>query len=83
LPEAKPEFTIQKTAEGYRISITTERLLKNLHLEVDGYDGKFNDNYFDVLPGELLEVNFITDQTIPDFKNKLTYRTLNEINHKL
>ncbi len=42
----------------FAIGLSSAVLVKNLYLSLDGSDGFFSDNYFDVLPGETKIVNY-------------------------
>ena len=44
--------------DGIALALTSASLVKNLYLTVDGHDGQFSDNYFDILPGETVTVTF-------------------------
>ncbi len=43
---------------GITLALTSASLVKNLYLAVDGHDGSFSDNYFDILPGDTVTVTF-------------------------
>ena len=48
---------VTRTDGGYRVTLTSEYLARNVFLSCD-IDGFFTDNYFDVLPGETVRVDF-------------------------
>lgn len=80
LPAADPEIQVEKTDGGYRIFISSKSLIKNLCLEFPGVDGHFDRNFFDVLPGEKVEVVFTTMSAIPEANQIPSFRCLNRIN---
>jgi beta-mannosidase len=50
---------ILPTPEGFLIRLKSNLLGKNVYLETpNGQEGHFSDNYFDLLPGETVEVRF-------------------------
>jgi beta-mannosidase len=70
-----PKPTVSKFVEtvdgGYAISLKTDLLAKNVCLQIDGLQGFFSDNYFDLIPGERPVVYFYAQEQIQDFENKL------------
>lgn len=61
LPIAVIAKQVKETATGYKITLTCDKLVKNLYLS-STVKGDFSDNYFDMLPGESVEVQFITSK---------------------
>ena len=51
LPDCDIRFEISREKEQYRIVVATDKLAKNIFLNVLGSEGQFSDNYFDLLPG--------------------------------
>ncbi len=80
LPAVDPEIQVEKIEGGYRIIISSKHLTKNLSLEYPGVDGYFDQNFFDVLPGEKIETVFETKSVIADQNLKPVFRCLNMIN---
>lgn len=60
LPEADLNLSVSKVKDGFIINLTSEVLQKNVFL-FSAKDGRFSDNYFDVLPGEVKSVFFKTN----------------------
>lgn len=73
----KPEITrkIVRNAKGYAVTLTTNKLAKNVYLFSE-MDGRFSDNYFDLLPGEPVTVTFTSEKDINDFESKLAITSL-------
>jgi len=57
--------------EGYRIILIAKSLAKNVYLSFDNYTGFFTDNYFDLLPGKEVTVEFLTKDGIGDPEGEL------------
>jgi beta-mannosidase len=68
----QPNITkkITKTTDGYKIKLATDKLVKNLYMSIDE-DGFFSDNFFDMLPGEELTINFKSKQKVDNLEQKL------------
>ncbi len=58
LPEAKFTHKITKKNQAFEITIKAQSFIKNLYLKT-GENGKFTDNFFDMLPGEEVTIQFI------------------------
>lgn len=77
LPVPNIQKEIFKVDTGYQITLKTDRLAKNVFLSIDA-DGYFNDNYFDLLPGEELQLFFSTTKFIDSFEKELKVISLVE-----
>jgi beta-mannosidase len=68
----KPHISkaISATDQGYLITLSADKLVKDLYLSTDE-KGQFSDNYFDLLPGKKVTVNFNTKEKIENFESKL------------
>jgi beta-mannosidase len=67
--------TISKIPDGYRITLTSNKLAKNVYL-VSGQKGSFSGNFFDLLPGETRSVTFSTKDRNNTFEGSLKIMTL-------
>lgn len=76
-PEIKAQ--VWSVDEGYEIQLSSDILSKNVFLSLNSVEGFFTDNYFDLLPGEIKTVRFITKNTEVDIKNELKIKTLNDL----
>jgi len=78
LQVVKPEVTWQvaRSGEGFDITIKTNKLAKNVYLQIADEEGFFSDNYFDILPGESVTINLKTNISEEKLKQVLTLRTL-------
>jgi beta-mannosidase len=73
-PEVKWEIT--KTGRGFDITVSTDKLAKNVYLQIGDEEGFFSDNYFDLLPGETVTINLKTTISEEKLNEVLTLRTL-------
>jgi beta-mannosidase len=46
------------------VRLEAARLAKDVYLSAPGLKGRFDDNFFDIIPGRTFEVTFITDQPV-------------------
>jgi len=67
-----------RVKDGYKITLTSDVFAKAVYLSTGGADGFFTDNYFDLLPGRKIEVEFHPHtQIAPDaFRQRLKVRSL-------
>jgi beta-mannosidase len=73
----KPEIkmSISKKKDVYEIELTSDKLAKDIYLSTDA-DGFFNDNYFDLLPGESKKIEFRSGEIIDNLKDTIKIMTL-------
>jgi len=74
----KPSINIDvvRVDSGYELKLSTDKLAKNLFLSTDVVDGSFSDNYFDLLPGDIKTIYYLSDNAIQDFQQKIKILTL-------
>lgn len=78
LPKAKISLAAAPAEGGYALTLSSERLAKNVLLSTDA-DGFFSDNYFDLLPGETKQVFFKTAQKWDDMAGAFRVKSLGEV----
>jgi beta-mannosidase len=61
LPVPTIEKEVTARPNGYNIHISCDKLVKNLYLS-SSQEGNFSNNYFDMLPGESVDIQFITSK---------------------
>lgn len=77
LPRAKPRITYTRVENGYDITVSSAVFMKDFTLIADA-KGFFNDNYFDVMPGEEKTIHFETvEEIVPE--EVISYKVLNNI----
>ena len=76
LPDPKIIMSDLKIDEGYRIKLNSNKLAKNVFLNIEKITGFFSDNYFDLLPGEEVAVDFFCKEELDDFNNNLKIKTV-------
>ncbi len=63
--------TVETVDNGFSITLSCESSAKNVYLSAAGTGGFFTDNYFDLVPGTGVTVQFVTDKKIDGFAEKL------------
>ena len=69
---------VEKMEEGFIFQLKTDFLVKDVCLKAN-LKGRFSDNYFDILPGEMKKVLFIPEGTPGGEQVELNWITLNDI----
>lgn len=76
LTEPVVTFTTEKTPGGYDIVLTTDKLARNVYLQIGDEEGFFSDNYFDMLPSSTVKISLKSAMNPEKLKEVLTVRTL-------
>jgi beta-mannosidase len=58
LPDPEIEIEWTPAEGGARIAVRSSKFAKDVYLSIPGVDGRFSDNFFDLLPGEAKAVDF-------------------------
>ena len=78
----RPEISTQVVATrgGFKLTLSSDKLARAVYLSAPGYRGSFRDNYFDLIPGRPVEVDFHTTEPIKlsEFRDRLKIRTLQD-----
>jgi len=67
---------IAATADGFRLTLNSSKLAKNVWLRLNEGDGFFEDNYFDLLAGIPVVLQCKTTMTEAEFRQNLVVRSL-------
>jgi beta-mannosidase len=78
LPQPQISAAAVRTGTGFRITLSANKLARAVYLSAPNYDGFFVDNYFDLIPGRKVEVEFRKPGSLDlaDFQKRLTVRSL-------
>ena len=73
LPRAQIRMAAIRTQTGFRIILSSDKLARAVYLSAPNYAGSFVDNYFDLVPGRKVEVEFHTRAplNLAQFKQRL------------
>ena len=77
---AKPTITSEVTPRrgGFSVTLSTDKFAKAVYLSVAEHDGFSSDNYFNLVPGKAIMVDFHTrvPLTLQQFRERLQIRSL-------
>src|SRR6185503_3496466 len=73
LPRPKIKTDIVPVRGGFNVSLSADKFARAVYLSASGSVGYFTDNYFDLIPGEKIEVEFRRGPgiTLNDFRKQL------------
>lgn len=77
LPKPSVTKTVTLSDQGYTITLSSDKLVKNLYLDTD-VKGILSDNYFDMLPGEKVSVVFRTKEKADNISDKIKIFSLTD-----
>ncbi len=63
-------------ADGWRVSLTADRLAYGVRLSVEGAGARFSDNFFHLLPGDTVTVRVTPEAPVPGLPTRLRVRSL-------
>jgi beta-mannosidase len=69
---------VTPTHGGFNVKLTTDKFAKAVYLSVPEHDGFFSDNYFNLVPGREISVEFRSRKpvTMQEFKERLQIRSV-------
>ena len=78
LPTPQIQTDIMTTRNGFKVTLLSRTFARAVYLSLPNYEGFFEDNYFDLMPGQKVEIDFGTQAAIrlADFRANLKIRTL-------
>ena len=78
LPQPQISSAAVRTQTGIRITLSSDKLARAVYLSAPNYPGFFVDNYFDLIPGRKVEVEFRArgPVNLADFQKRLMIRSL-------
>src|SRR6266550_3927827 len=75
-----PQISVEgvPTRTGFRITLSSDKLARAVYLSARNYPGFFVDNYFDLIPGSTVQVEFRTPGPVnlASFQRQLVIRSL-------
>jgi beta-mannosidase len=78
LPRPRIGSEVVRTPAGFRITLSSDKLARDVYLSAPNDTGFFVDNYFDLIPGRKVEVEFRARGLVrlADFRKHLKIRSL-------
>ena len=69
---------ITKTEKGLSIELSSDRLAKDVYLSSENSEGFFSDNYFDLIPGKKVTINYTSEVLQTDLEKDLQVISLTD-----
>jgi beta-mannosidase len=78
VPRPQIKTDVVPVRGGFRVTLSADKFARAVYLSAPGSVGSFTDNYFDLIPGEKMEVEFRRGRgiTLNDFRSGLKVRTM-------
>jgi beta-mannosidase len=57
LPQPEIKTNIEAAGDGYRVTLQSSQLARDVYISFADLDAKFSDNYIDLLPGETAQID--------------------------
>ena len=76
LPDPELDVMVEKTGNGYNVTVSAKKFARAVWLTIDGTGHHFSDNYFDLLPGASRTVSVATDLDKEEFIKQLRVKHL-------
>jgi beta-mannosidase len=78
LPIPRIVTEVIPTKYGFKVSLSADEFARAVYLNVPDGDGVFSDNYFDLLPGRKMEVEYRTNRRMQpeQFRNQIKIRSM-------
>ncbi len=78
MPKPQIEANAAPERGGFKITLSADTFARTVYLSAPDYAGFFADNYFDLIPGRKVEVEFRTAKAIAlsDFRKQLKVRSM-------
>ncbi|MDQ5835413.1 MAG: glycoside hydrolase family 2 protein [Acidobacteriota bacterium] len=78
LPSPRVTTDVARTRGGFTVTLKSDRVARAVYLSAEGLDGAFSDNYFDLIPGKEVKVEFRARRppAPAEFRARLKARTL-------
>ena len=78
LPRPQIVADVMRVPGGFRLTLSADKFARAVYLSTPNYTGSFTDNYFDLIPGRKMEVEYRTGAAISlnDFRSQLKIRSM-------
>ncbi|HSP63768.1 MAG TPA: glycoside hydrolase family 2 protein, partial [Pyrinomonadaceae bacterium] len=78
VPQPQISVDAVRTRPGFKVTLSSDKLARAVYLSVPNHAGFFADNYFDLVPGKKVAVEFRTNaaMVLSEFRRQLRIRSL-------
>lgn len=77
--KVSPEVTYAEHNGKVSITLSSDKLIRGVHIYTDSADVEFSDNYFDLIPGIERSIEVSSDYPIAELKERLKIKSVNMI----
>jgi len=78
-PKATLQTSVKPIKDGFEVSLTSNNFARAVFMSIDGIDNFFENNYFDILPGETITTKVLTGLSEDDFISQLKIKSLSDM----
>lgn len=82
LPPAQIKMHLMPKNDRIQISLTADVFVKDLQLSCDDENGRFSNNYFDILAGKTVSIDFYPSAGVDAESLRFHMKCLNDISHQ-
>ena len=76
LPQPEIKASIESSGEGYRVTVLSSQLARDVYLSFGDLDAKFSDNYIDLLPGETAQIEIKSKAPLDQLRQAMKVTSL-------
>ena len=70
-PDVEIKHSIKQIANGFEVTLHSDKFARAVMMSIDGIENFFDNNYFDILPGQELKVNVRASLSLNKFQKQL------------
>src|SRR4030095_4980361 len=78
LPEPSISSEVTPARNGFRVTVTSDKFADAVYLSINDGEGSFSDNYFDMIPGKSIVVEYYpaAPLLLTEFRERLSIRSM-------
>lgn len=78
LPQPRITYDVAPARDGFQLTIKSDKFAKAVYLSLGDHDGSWSDNYFDLVPGKPIVVQYHARAplTLGELRRRLTIRSM-------
>jgi beta-mannosidase len=71
LPQPEIKTSIEGSGAGYRVTLQSSQIARDVYLSFGDLDAKFSDNYIDLLPGEAAQIEISSKASLDQLRQAM------------
>ena len=76
LQNADIDIQVKENGNSAEVTLKSPVFVKNIEIIAEGFNGKWSDNYFDLIPNKEYKISFNSNNPIRDLKSKLQVKSV-------